>query len=91
MKYKLTLILENQPEGGFTVTCKELPQLITEGDSIGEAIENAIDAFFAVKALYEYKKKRLPRSVTKHTIKKQYNSTRPQIQLKTNFLRPYEI
>ena len=33
---QITVILEEQPEGGYTVTCKELPELVTEGDSIDE-------------------------------------------------------
>jgi antitoxin HicB len=35
--YKLPLVLEPQPEGGYTVTCPVLPELITEGDSVQEA------------------------------------------------------
>lgn len=88
MKYKLNLILESLSEGGFTVTCEELPELITEGDSIGEAIENAIDAFFAVKALYEHQKRKLPRSVEKHT-RKQHNTLTPPVQFETAFSFPY--
>lgn len=33
---KLTIIFSPQPEGGFTITCRELPELITECDSIDE-------------------------------------------------------
>jgi antitoxin HicB len=46
--YKLPLVLEPQPEGGFTVTCPLLPELITEGDSVQEAIFNANDALTAI-------------------------------------------
>lgn len=46
--YKLPLVLEPQPEGGYTVTCPLLPELITEGDSIQNAIANANDALGAV-------------------------------------------
>jgi antitoxin HicB len=46
--YKLPLVLEAQPEGGYTVTCPLLPELITEGDTVREALANAEDALAAV-------------------------------------------
>ena len=46
--YKLPLVLEPQPEGGYTVTCPLLPELITEGDNVQEAIQNANDALTAI-------------------------------------------
>ncbi len=46
--YKLPLVLEAQPESGYTVTCPFLPELITEGDSVQEAIFNAGDALAAI-------------------------------------------
>jgi len=46
--YKLPLVLEPQPEGGYTVTCPVLPELITEGDTVQEAIQNANDALAAI-------------------------------------------
>ncbi len=36
--YRISAILTPQPEGGYTVTCKELPELFTEGDSVEEAL-----------------------------------------------------
>ncbi len=51
--YKIPLILEPQPEGGYTVTCPFLPELITEGDNVQEALENANDALAAVIEAYE--------------------------------------
>ena len=53
MKYRITVILTPQPEGGYTVTCEELPGLVTEGDSVDEALENVEDAFAATLELYE--------------------------------------
>ncbi|MBI1802360.1 MAG: type II toxin-antitoxin system HicB family antitoxin [Chloroflexi bacterium] len=50
--YKLPLVLEAQPEGGYTVTCPLLPELITEGDSVQEAVFNADDALAAVIEAY---------------------------------------
>ncbi|MGZ3390447.1 MAG: type II toxin-antitoxin system HicB family antitoxin, partial [Isosphaeraceae bacterium] len=34
MHYKLPLVFEPQPEGGFTVTSPLLPELVTEGETI---------------------------------------------------------
>ncbi len=46
--YKLPLVLEPQPEGGYTVTCPLLPELITEGDNVQDALQNANDALTAI-------------------------------------------
>jgi antitoxin HicB len=53
MHYKLPLIFEPQPEGGFTVTSPLLPELVTEGDSIEDALENVRDALEAVIEIYQ--------------------------------------
>ena len=53
MDYKVPLILTPQPEGGYTVTSPLLPELVTEGDSVGEALDNVKDALAAVIELYE--------------------------------------
>ena len=53
--FQLTVYFEKQPEGGFTITCPDLPELITECDSLDEAEANVIDAFRAVVGLYEHK------------------------------------
>lgn len=41
---KYNIILEPQPEGGYTVFVPELPDIITEGDTKEEAIARARDA-----------------------------------------------
>jgi antitoxin HicB len=46
--YKLPLVLEPQPEGGYVVTCPLVPELITEGDTVDEALHNASDALSAL-------------------------------------------
>lgn len=51
--YKLPLLLEPQPEGGFTITCPVLPELITEADSLGEVYINVADALAALLEIYE--------------------------------------
>ncbi len=58
--YKVPLILEPQLEGGYTVTCPFLPELITEGDSVQGALENANDALAAVIEGYENLGRPLP-------------------------------
>lgn len=63
MFYKIPLLLTPQPEGGFTVTSPLLPELITEGDSIDEALANARDAFEAVLEVYEDLGKALPENL----------------------------
>jgi antitoxin HicB len=53
MLYKVPLILTAQPEGGFTVTSPIFPELVTEGDSIDEAMANVRDALAAVLEIYQ--------------------------------------
>ena len=50
---RIPLVLEPQPEGGYTVTSPLLPELITEGDTMSEALANVEDAFAAVVEIYE--------------------------------------
>lgn len=58
--YKLPLILEPQPEGGYTVTCPLLPNLITEADTIEEVMPNVTDALAALIEAYEDLNQPLP-------------------------------
>lgn len=58
--YKLPLVFEPQPEGGYTVTCPILPELITEGDTIAEALENVKDALLAIVEAYQDLQRPLP-------------------------------
>ena len=51
--YKLPLVLDPQPEGGYTVTCPLLPELITEGDTAQEALSNVADALAALLEAYQ--------------------------------------
>jgi antitoxin HicB len=50
--YKLPLVLEPQPEGGYTVTCPVLPDLITEADTLEEVNRNVADALAAIIEAY---------------------------------------
>ena len=51
--YKIPLLLEPQPEGGYTVTSPVLQELVTEGDTLGEALGHVRDALIAVVELHE--------------------------------------
>jgi antitoxin HicB len=63
MHLKLPLVFEPQPEGGYTVTSPLLPELITEGDSVEDALENVRDALAAVVEIYRERGKELPASL----------------------------
>jgi len=58
--YKLPLVLEPQPEGRYTVTCPLVPELITEGGTVQEALSNVADALASVLEAYEDLSRPLP-------------------------------
>ena len=58
--YRLPLVLEPQPEGGYTVTCPILPGLVTEADTMQEVMPNVADALAALLEIYEDTKQSLP-------------------------------
>jgi len=60
MLYKIPLILSPQPEGGYTVTSPLLPELVTEGDTLDEALANVRDALAAVIEAYQDLGRSLP-------------------------------
>ena len=62
MSYRVPLVLTPQAEAGYTVTSPLLPELVTEGDTECDALENAKDAFAAVAELYEDLGRPLPES-----------------------------
>ena len=49
----MPLVLEPQPEGGYTITSLVLPELITEADSMNEVNANVADALAAIIEFYE--------------------------------------
>jgi antitoxin HicB len=53
MQYKIPLTLSPQPDGGYTVTSPLLPELVTEGETTEEALENVRDALAAVVEIYQ--------------------------------------
>ena len=71
--YKLPLVFEPQPERGYTVTCPIVPNLITEGDTVAEALANVKDALIAIIEAYEDLGRPLPSAlagVTHHRRRK---------------------
>lgn len=60
MNYKIPLVLSPQPEGGYTVTSPLLPELVTEGESVTEALGNVNDALMAVVEIYQDLGRTLP-------------------------------
>ena len=60
MDYKIPLLLTPQAEGGYTVTSPLLPELVTEGDSMPEALNNVEDALAAVIEIYQDSGRQLP-------------------------------
>lgn len=62
MDSKVPLLLTPQAEGGYTVTSPLLPELVTEGDSIAEALENVKDALAAVIEIYQDQGRSLPQT-----------------------------
>ncbi len=59
----LELDVDPQPEGGFTVTCPALPGLITEGDTLEEALSNVSDALTALLEAYQEAGREIPREL----------------------------
>ena len=51
--HSYTVVLEPQPEGGFTVSVPALPEVVTEGDTEEEALTMARDA---IRLALEYRK-----------------------------------
>ena len=62
MQYKIPLVLTPQPDGGYTVTSPLLPELLTEGDTVDEALTNVRDALAAVIETYEDLGRGLPQN-----------------------------
>ena len=46
------VLLKAAAEGGFVVTCRDLPQLITQGEDLADALAQAADAMHEVFATY---------------------------------------
>jgi antitoxin HicB len=51
-RFQYPVLLTPADEGGYVVTCRDLPELATQGDSIDDALEQAADAMDEVFATY---------------------------------------
>ena len=51
-RFEYFVLLKPAIEGGFIVTCRDLPQLITQGENLEEALVEASDAMDEVFAAY---------------------------------------
>jgi antitoxin HicB len=58
--YKIPMVLEPQPEGGYTITCPLIPGLITEADTFEDVIPNVTDAVAALIEGHEALNRPLP-------------------------------
>jgi antitoxin HicB len=60
---KVPLVLEPQPEGGYTVTSPIIPEMVTEGDTVEEVLAHVQDALAAAVELYEDLGRPIPASL----------------------------
>ena len=60
MRYAYPFDLEPQPKGGFTVTFPDVPEAITEGETVEEAHARAEDALVTGLSFYTDDAKALP-------------------------------
>jgi len=51
--YSFSVILEPQPDGGYTVLVPALPEVVTEGDTERQALVNAEEA---IRAVVDYRR-----------------------------------
>ena len=51
-RFQYPVLLTPADEGGYVVTCRDLPELVTQGESIDDALEQAADAMDEVFATY---------------------------------------
>jgi predicted RNase H-like HicB family nuclease len=48
LELKLTAVFEPAPEGGYTCHFEELPEVFSEGETVGQAKANLLDALTQV-------------------------------------------
>ena len=51
-RFEYAVRLTPADEGGFVVSCRDLPQLVTQGDDLAHALAEAVDAMDEVFAAY---------------------------------------
>lgn len=50
--FQYPVLLTPADEGGYVVTCRDLPELVTQGETVDDALEQAADAMDEVFATY---------------------------------------
>jgi antitoxin HicB len=58
--FQYPVLLKPAREGGFVVTCRDLPELITQGENLSDALAAASDAMDEVFAAYIAGKRNFP-------------------------------
>jgi antitoxin HicB len=43
-RFEYPVLLTHSDEGGFVVTCRDLPEIITQGEDVSDALDQAADA-----------------------------------------------
>jgi len=51
-RFQYPVLLAPAEEGGYVVTCRDLPELVTQGETVEDALEQAADAMDEVFATY---------------------------------------
>jgi antitoxin HicB len=59
-RFEYAVLLMSASEGGFVVTCRDLPQLVTQGETREHALREGIDAMDEVFAAYMLDKRDFP-------------------------------
>jgi antitoxin HicB len=59
-RFEYPVFLKSAEEGGFVVTCRDLPELITQGEDKSDALDQASDAMDEVFAVYMKLKREFP-------------------------------
>ncbi len=59
-RFEYSVTLTPAEEGGFVVTCRDLPQLVTQGEDVADALSEASDAMDEVFAAYMRGKRDFP-------------------------------
>ena len=60
---KVPAFIDEQPEGGYTVTSPLFPELLTEGDTIEEVLRNLHEVFGMIIEEYMGEERPLPRGL----------------------------
>ncbi len=60
---KVPVFIDEQPEGGYTVTSPLFPEFLTEGDTIEEVLRNIQEVFGVIIEEYVDEERSLPRGL----------------------------